>query len=76
MVNRIDPSTGEVVFTVNMPDSTSQLSCCCPGGKDLDLLFITIASLATDIANEPHAGAIYAATVGVKGTKEARFVGN
>jgi L-arabinonolactonase len=75
MVNRIDPSTGEVVFTVKMPDSTSQVSCCCLGGKDLDLLFITTASVATDIANEPHAGAIYAAKVGVKGMKEDRFIG-
>jgi L-arabinonolactonase len=75
MVNRIDPATGKVVFTVNMPDSTSQVSCCCLGGKDLDILFITTAAVATDITKEPHAGAIYAAKVGVKGMKEARFIG-
>lgn len=75
MVNRIDSATGEVVFTVNMPDSTSQVSCCCLGGKNLDILFITTASSGRDIADEPHAGAIYAAKVGVKGIKEARFIG-
>jgi len=75
MVNRINPSTGEIVFTVHMPDTTSQVSCCCLGGKDLDILFITTAAEGRDADKEPHAGAIYAAKVGVKGLPEARFVG-
>lgn len=74
MVHRIDPNTGEIVFTVHMPDSTSQVSCCCLGGKDLDVLFITTASKGRDGENEPHAGGIYAAKVGFKGRKEGRFV--
>lgn len=75
MVNRINPSTGKVVFTVHMPDSTSQVSCCCLGGKDLDILFITTAAEGRDAGMEPHAGAIYAAKVGIRGMKEGRFVG-
>lgn len=74
MVNRIDPSTGKIVFTVTMPDATSQVSCCCLGGKNLDILFITTASVGRDGEKEPHAGGIYAAKVGVKGRKEGRFV--
>ena len=76
MVNRIDPNTGEIVFTVHMPDSTSQVSCCCLGGKDLDVLFITTAAVGRDGEKEPHAGGIYAAKVGFKGRKEGRFVVN
>lgn len=74
MVNRIDPNTGEIVFTVHMPDSTSQVSCCCLGGKDLDVLFITTALVGRDGEKEPHAGGIYAARVGFQGRKEGRFV--
>ena len=74
MVNRIDPTTGKVVFTVHMPDSTSQVSCCCLGGKDLDILFITTAAEGRDGDKEPHAGGIYAAKVGVQGRKEGRFI--
>jgi sugar lactone lactonase YvrE len=29
-----DPITGRVVFTVHMPDGTSQVTCCCFGGED------------------------------------------
>ena len=75
MVNRIDPSTGQVVFAVHMPDTTSQVSCCCLGGKDLDILFITTAAVGRDASKEPHAGGIYAAKVGVTGMKESRYVG-
>lgn len=74
MVNRIDPSTGKIVFTVNMPDTTSQVSCCCLGGPNLDILFMTSAAVERDAEKEPHAGAVYAAKVGFKGRKEGRFV--
>ena len=74
MVNRIDPSSGEVVFTVHVPDTTSQTSCCCFGGKNLDILFITSAWENLDPSTEIHAGGIYAVKLkGFKGRKEGRF---
>lgn len=44
------------------------------GGENLDILFITTAAEGRDSEKEPHAGAIYAAKVGVKGRKEGRFI--
>jgi sugar lactone lactonase YvrE len=73
MVQRINPDTGLVVFTVHMPDATSQVTCCCFGGVDMDILFITSAAEHLDLAKEPHAGGLYAAKVPYKGRKESRF---
>lgn len=70
-VQRIDPQSGQVVATVHVPDTTSQVSCCCFGGPDLNILFMTSAAVNQD--NEPHAGAIYAIKLNVQGIKEARF---
>mmetsp|Transcript_26545 Transcript_26545/g.40755 ORF Transcript_26545/g.40755 Transcript_26545/m.40755 type:complete len:181 (+) Transcript_26545:120-662(+) len=78
LVNRIDPSTGRVVFTVhvgNNTTTTSQVSCCCFGGPDLDILFVTSAAVGTDPEKEPNAGALYAVKLPFKGRKESRFVG-
>jgi len=73
-VRRIDPQTGKVVFEVNMPDGTSRVSCCCFGGPDLDILFITTAGEGKDATKEPNAGGIYAIKLaGVKGKVEHRF---
>jgi L-arabinonolactonase len=75
MVDRIDPSTGSVVFTVHLPDETSEASCCCFGGKDLDVLFITTAWEHLDPSTEPHAGGLYAVKLplGMVGCQEKRF---
>ena len=73
MVQRIDPSTGQVVFTVNMPDATSQITCCCFGGRDLDILFITTAAENRDAAAEPDAGGLYAVKLPFKGLPESRL---
>jgi L-arabinonolactonase len=73
-VQRIDPSTGLVSFTVHMPDTTSQVSCCCFGGENMDLLFITTACESRDKALEPHAGGLYAARLPFRGRKESKFV--
>jgi sugar lactone lactonase YvrE len=75
MVNRIHPASGEIVYSVVMPDGTSQVTCCCFGGNDFDELYISTAAEDTDSTKEPNAGGIYVAKVGVKGRKEARFVG-
>jgi L-arabinonolactonase len=75
MVDRIDPSTGDVVFTVHLPDGTSEASCCCFGGGDLDILFITTAWEHLDPTTEPQAGGLYAVKLppGMSGCKEKRF---
>ena len=56
-----------------MPDSTSQITCCCFGGRDLDVLFISTAHVNRDKKIEPNAGCVYAAKLGVKGCLEKRF---
>jgi L-arabinonolactonase len=65
---------GEVIYTVNMPENTSQLTCCCFGGPDLDVLFISSAHVNRDRAVEQHAGCVYAVKLaGVKGRAETRL---
>jgi L-arabinonolactonase len=76
MVQRVDPCTGDVVFTVQMPDTTSQVSCCCFGGPDLNILFITTAAVGRDHdprEGEPHAGGLYAVKLPFKGCLESRL---
>jgi L-arabinonolactonase len=72
-VQRIDPNTGLVTFTVHMPDATSQVSCCCFGGENMDVLFITTACESRDITNEPHAGGLYAVRLPFRGRKESKL---
>lgn len=72
-IQRIDPATGLVSFTVHMPDATSQVSCCCFGGENMDLLFITTACESRDMAHEPHAGGLYAARLPFRGRKENKL---
>jgi len=74
-VQRIDPMSGDVVFVVHMPDTTSQVSCCCFGGKDLNVLFITTAAVSRDATVEPNAGGLYAVKLDFIGLKEDRFRG-
>mmetsp|Transcript_4965 Transcript_4965/g.5768 ORF Transcript_4965/g.5768 Transcript_4965/m.5768 type:complete len:336 (+) Transcript_4965:59-1066(+) len=75
MVNCINSQTGDIISTVHMPDGTSQITCCCFGGPNLDILFISSAAERADKVKEPHAGCVYAAKVGVQGCPEVRFVG-
>jgi L-arabinonolactonase len=73
-VHRIHPGTGQVVLTVRMPDLVSQVSCCCFGGRNLDILFITTAREGRDPMTQPHAGDLFAAKIpGVRGRLESRF---
>jgi L-arabinonolactonase len=73
MVHRIDPNSGQIVFTVHMPDGTSQVTCCCFGGKDMDILFITSAAEGRDAKKEPHAGGLYCIRLPFKGRREGRL---
>jgi L-arabinonolactonase len=72
-VQRIDPHSGIVTFTVHIPDTTSQVSCCCFGGETMDLLFITTARESCDTTQEPHAGGLYAVRVPFRGRKETKL---
>lgn len=73
-VNRIDPKSGEIVCTVGIPENSSQTTCCCFGGPDLDVLFISSAASGRTLDEEPYAGSIYAVKLDVKGLPESRFV--
>jgi L-arabinonolactonase len=76
MVDRIDPVSGKVVFTVHLPDETSEASCCCFGGPNFDILFITTAWEHLNPQSEPHAGGLYAVKLpsGMFGRPEKRFI--
>mmetsp|Transcript_15721 Transcript_15721/g.23816 ORF Transcript_15721/g.23816 Transcript_15721/m.23816 type:complete len:330 (+) Transcript_15721:93-1082(+) len=72
-VQCMNPS-GEVIFTVELPDNTSQLTCCCFGGPNLDILFVSSAKSNLEAGKEPYAGCVYAVKLeGVKGRAEDRF---
>jgi L-arabinonolactonase len=73
MVHRIHPESGQVVLTVLLPEIVSQVSCCCFGGADLDILFITTACDGTDGASQPHAGALYGVKLPFHGRHESRL---
>ena len=72
-VQRLDPTTGKVDYIVHMPDTTSQVTCCCFGGTDLDVLFISTASIDRNLQKEQNAGAVYAVKVPFTGRPERRF---
>ncbi|GKY97494.1 hypothetical protein MPSEU_000707700 [Mayamaea pseudoterrestris] len=72
VVHRIHPDSGEVVYTVELPDGSSQVTCCCFGGEQLDILFITTAA-KTKQDLQPHAGGIYAVRLPFTGRKENRL---
>jgi len=74
-IDRICPQTGKTVFQVHLPDNTSEASCCCFGGPDLDILFITTAWEHLDPSTELHAGGLYAVKLpkGISGLPEKRF---
>jgi L-arabinonolactonase len=72
---RITPE-GRVDRTIELP--VAQVTSCQFGGPDLDVLLITTASqrmTADQLAQQPLAGALFAAEVGVKGLPEPRYRG-
>ena len=74
-LNRYDPD-GQLMQTITMP--TDAPTCCEFGGKDLDVLYVTSATLnrsAEELAGQAHPGALYALDVGVKGLTLPAFKG-
>jgi L-arabinonolactonase len=72
-VQRIHPVTGKVTISVKIPDTTSQVSCCCFGGKNLDVMFISTASESRDAEHEPYAGGLYAVRLPFRGHPEHKL---
>ena len=74
-VKRYDPD-GRAMRTIVLP--TDLPTCAGFGGKDLDILYVTTATLrrsAETLASQPLAGGLFAVDVGVKGLPEAYFQG-
>ena len=72
---RYAPS-GKVDRTIELP--VANLTCCCFGGRDLDVLYITSARQRMspgELASQPLAGSVLALRVGVQGLPESRFAG-
>ena len=75
-VTRWDPASGKQLASVEMP--CSKVTSCCFGGADLDQLFITTArhQLAPDqLEQQPLAGGLFVAEVGVAGLPAHTFAG-
>ncbi len=74
-VVRYDPH-GRIEREIAVP--TSQVTSCAFGGRDLDTLYITTASMRMsrdELAADPLAGSLFAVQTGVRGLPEPRFGG-
>ena len=74
-VMRYDPD-GRLMRTIDMP--TDLPTCCEFGGPDLDVLYVTSATLRRrpeDLRDQPLAGGLFALDVGVKGLPLVPFNG-
>ena len=72
---RFDPQ-GRLMRTIEMP--TDLPTCCEFGGKDLDILYVTSATLRRTpeaLKDQPLAGGLFALDVGVKGLPLTPFKG-
>jgi L-arabinonolactonase len=72
-VQRYDPA-GKLMQTIALPADVP--TCCEFGGKDLNILFVTTATLgrvATELKEFPMAGSLFALDVGVSGLPARHF---
>ncbi|MBB6673486.1 SMP-30/gluconolactonase/LRE family protein [Cohnella nanjingensis] len=75
-VSRWDPATGEKLLSIPVP--ASQVTSCAFGGPDLDKLYITTARVGLDeakLADQPLAGGLFCAEIGVRGLPAVPFRG-
>lgn len=73
-VSRFNPYTGERLQTIDVP--VRNVTSCTFGGRDMDELFITTASIGVteeSRQDQPHAGSVFHVKVGVKGRPSYRF---
>jgi sugar lactone lactonase YvrE len=67
---------GKVDRTIELP--VANLTCCCFGGSNLDVLYVTSARQrmsAAELASQPLAGSVFALRAGAQGLPESRFAG-
>ena len=76
-VIRFNPKTGKVIAKIEVP--AHNITSCAFGGKDLDVLYITTASVdmtPQEIKKYPLAGAVFKVKPGVKGVKSNFYIEN
>ena len=69
-VSQWDPGTGELLLKIALP--VKNVSSCCFGGPEMDILFITTASQGTDLKQYPLAGNVFCMKAGVRGERSWR----
>ncbi|NIP85361.1 MAG: SMP-30/gluconolactonase/LRE family protein [Planctomycetales bacterium] len=75
-VSAYDPQTGQTLAQIEVP--AKQVTSCAFGGAELDQLFITTARIGQDkvaLQDQPHAGGLFLARPGVRGTPSASYAG-
>ena len=75
-VSRWDPANGTLLQTVDLP--TANVTSCAFGGENLDQLYITTAqsvNIKGQIEQQPLAGGLFRADVGVTGVPAFEFAG-
>ena len=75
-VRHWNPDTAAVLAEIELP--TASITACAFGGPNLDQLYITCAMLGmsdAEKAQQPHAGGLFVAEVGVRGLPSDKFGG-
>ena len=75
-VRRWNPDTAAVLAEIELP--ATSITACAFGGPNLDQLYITCATLGmsgAEKAQQPHAGGLFVAEVGVRGLAAGKFGG-
>jgi sugar lactone lactonase YvrE len=75
-IGRWDPHTGRLLEKICVP--VARTSSCAFGGPDLNLLYITTASIdmkPEETASQPHAGGLFVCEPGIKGAASEPFAG-
>ncbi len=75
-VRRWNPDTATVLAEIELP--AASITACAFGGPNLDQLYITCATLGmsdAEKAQQPHAGGLFVAEVGVRGLPSDKFGG-
>ena len=72
-VNRYDPKTGRLLDQIELP--VPNVTSCCFGGGNLDELYITTASILTDLTQYPSAGGVFRAKLNVRGRPSYKYKG-
>jgi sugar lactone lactonase YvrE len=72
-VARFDPKNGKLLDKIGLP--ALNVSCCTFGGERMDELYITTASIGTNLNKYPDAGGIFKVKPGITGPVSNKFKG-